>query len=84
MAEQKQQDVINAALAPDSNISPEDVEEKLVEESKKAGTVAYQFDPDASPEKKSEQVESVSRSNLGFFKYGTSSWSIAAVYEDDG
>lgn len=70
MAEQKQQDVINAALDPDSNLTPENVEEKLVEESKKAGTVAYQFDPDASVEKKSEQVASVSCSNPSFHKYG--------------
>lgn len=41
-------------------LSPEAVEQKMVEESQKAGIPAFQFDPDAPPSKKLEQVEAVS------------------------
>lgn len=56
--EAKQQGVIETAQAaandPQSQIQPDVVEKKLVEESRKAGAVAYQFDPDASPEEKAQ------------------------------
>lgn len=39
--------------------APETIEQKLVDESKKAGVPAFQFDPDASPEKKAEQAKMV-------------------------
>ncbi|RAK77104.1 putative membrane bound C2 domain protein (vp115) [Aspergillus fijiensis CBS 313.89] len=42
----------NAAQDPQSDIRAEDVEKTLVEETRKAGVPAYQFDPDASPEAK--------------------------------
>lgn len=41
--------------------APEAIEQKLVDESKKAGVPAFQFDPDASPEKKAEQAKMVRR-----------------------
>ncbi|KAF3483927.1 uncharacterized protein GIQ15_03251 [Arthroderma uncinatum] len=44
--------------------SPESVEKKLVVESEKAGVPAFQFDPDASPEKKAEQAKMAIPSTL--------------------
>ncbi|KAK2790498.1 hypothetical protein FQN52_005515 [Onygenales sp. PD_12] len=38
-------------------VPPEAIEKKIVEESKKAGSAAYQFDPDASNAQKDEQVK---------------------------
>ncbi|ODH23066.1 hypothetical protein ACO22_05420 [Paracoccidioides brasiliensis] len=43
---------------------PETIEKNLVEESKKAGVPAFQFDPDAPNSKKEEQVKAAIPSNL--------------------
>lgn len=60
-AESKQQGIIETAHAaasdPQSKIQPELVEQKLVEESRKAGAVAYQFNPNDSPEEKAKAVK---------------------------
>ncbi|KAL4948242.1 C2 domain-containing protein [Aspergillus filifer] len=60
--EAKQQGAIETAQAasqdPQSHIRPETVEKKLVDETRKAGFPAYQFDPDASPEEKAAAAES--------------------------
>ncbi|TPX21172.1 hypothetical protein DIZ76_015126 [Coccidioides immitis] len=53
----KQEEVVQAAQDPQSNIPPETAERILVEKSRKAGSVAYQFDPNATPEQKDEQVK---------------------------
>ncbi len=58
--ELKQQGAVEAAQNPDSNVTAEDAEKILIEETKKAGGAAYQFDPDASPEEKAAQARSVS------------------------
>jgi hypothetical protein len=62
--ESKQQGIIETAQAaandPQSQIQPELVEQKLVEESRKAGSVAIQFDPNDSPEDKANLASSVS------------------------
>ncbi|KAK2743885.1 hypothetical protein FQN57_004508 [Myotisia sp. PD_48] len=50
-------DVIEAAQTPDAAVNPEKFEDKLVEESQKAGSVAYQFDPQASVKAKEDQVK---------------------------
>ncbi|WEW58994.1 Tricalbin-2 [Emydomyces testavorans] len=55
--ELKQKGAVEAAQDPQSNIRPESVEKILVEESKKAGSTAHQFDPNATPEQKKEQVD---------------------------
>ncbi|KAJ0420392.1 C2 domain-containing protein [Aspergillus carlsbadensis] len=59
--ELKQQGAIETAQAaaqdPGSHIRPETVEQKLVDENRKAGLPAYQFDPDASPEEKAAVAE---------------------------
>ena len=61
--EARQQGAIETAQAasqdPQSHIRPETVEKKLVDETRKAGFPAYQFDPDASPEDKAAAAESV-------------------------
>ncbi|KAL3479044.1 hypothetical protein BJX99DRAFT_89862 [Aspergillus californicus] len=60
--ELKQQGAIETAEAasqdPQSHINPEVVEQKLVDETRKAGIPAYQFNPDASPEAKAAAAES--------------------------
>ncbi len=57
--ELKQQGAIEAARDAASTVSPEAAEKKIVEESKKAGIPAFQFDPNASMEQKKAQVRAV-------------------------
>jgi hypothetical protein len=57
--ELKAQGVEEASRDPESNVTAEDAERKLVEEATKAGAQAYQFDPNASPEEKAAQARSV-------------------------
>lgn len=47
------------AQDPESKVNPDKVEEALVEETRGAGGVAYQFDPNASPQAKAAAAESV-------------------------
>ncbi|KAF7531281.1 hypothetical protein G7054_g9026 [Neopestalotiopsis clavispora] len=54
--ELKQQGAIEAAGNPDSAVTSEDAQRKMVEESRNAGVSAYTFDPDASPEEKRRQI----------------------------
>jgi hypothetical protein len=58
--ELKQQGAMEAARNPDSSVTSDDAQKKIVEESKNAGVVAYSFNPDASPEEKRRQLRSVS------------------------
>ncbi|KAL5334880.1 C2 domain-containing protein [Aspergillus crustosus] len=46
-----------AAHDPQSHLKPETVEKQLVDETRKAGLPAYQFDPDASPEDKAAAAQ---------------------------
>ncbi|KAI9802260.1 MAG: hypothetical protein M1825_002981 [Sarcosagium campestre] len=59
-AELKQQGAVEAAQDPNNNVSSLDAERKIVDETKKAGYQAYQFDPNATPEQKAAQA----RANL--------------------
>jgi hypothetical protein len=59
-AELKTQGVIEAAQDPNSKVTAEDAQERIVAESKKAGAVALTFDPNASPEEKAAQARAVS------------------------
>jgi hypothetical protein len=73
-SELKQQGAIEIAQRavqdPQSNIRPELVEEVLVEETRKAGVPAYQFDPDASTDEKRAVVRAVSHPNcFSFFPF---------------
>lgn len=57
--ELKQQGALEASRDPQSNVSAEDAERKIVEESRKAGVAAFTFDPDATPEQKRAQARAV-------------------------
>jgi hypothetical protein len=61
--ELKEEGVIQAATElqqdPESKVNPDTVEQTLVDESRKAGAAAYQFDPDASPDDKAAAAEAV-------------------------
>lgn len=59
--ELKQEGAIQAAQDPDSNVSAEDAEQVMLNESKRAGTAAFQFDPNASAEEKKAQAKAVSK-----------------------
>ncbi len=56
----KQQGVIEAARDDRSFVTAADAEREMLEESKRAGSDAYQFDPNATPEQKAAQARSVS------------------------
>lgn len=45
---------------PKSNVNPDTVEQKVVDDAQEAGVAAYQFDPDASPEDKANAAKGVS------------------------
>ncbi|KAF2144009.1 uncharacterized protein K452DRAFT_306654 [Aplosporella prunicola CBS 121167] len=55
-AELKEQGAIEAARDPNTSVSPEDAEQKIMNEARKAGGEALAFDPDASPEQKAMQA----------------------------
>ncbi|KAI9790565.1 MAG: hypothetical protein M1833_001916 [Piccolia ochrophora] len=57
-AELKQQGALEAARANGNSLASEDAERKIVEETKKAGYEAYEFNPNASPEEKAAQAHS--------------------------
>jgi hypothetical protein len=59
-AELKTQGVVEAAQDPNSSVTADDAQQKIVTESKKAGVAAFTFDPDASPEEKAAQARAVS------------------------
>jgi hypothetical protein len=58
-SELKQQGAVEAAQDPNSDVTAQDAERVLVDESKKAGVPALQFDPDATPEEKAAQAKAV-------------------------
>ncbi|KAK7744145.1 Tricalbin-2 [Cytospora paraplurivora] len=55
--ELKQQGAIEAARDPESSVSADDAQKKMLQESKAAGVTAFTFDPDASREEKRAQAE---------------------------
>lgn len=58
--EAKQEVAIEAAADPNSKFTAQDAERVIVDESKKAGAAAFQFDPNATPEEKAAQARAVS------------------------
>ncbi len=58
--ELKAQGVEEASRDPDSSVTADDAQRKILIESKKAGVAAFTFDPDASPEEKAAQARAVS------------------------
>jgi hypothetical protein len=63
-AELKAQGAVEAAQNANSTVTSQDAQNKVVEEAKKAGAAAFQFDPDATPEQKAAQARSVSENTL--------------------
>jgi hypothetical protein len=59
-AEIKTEGAVEMARDPNSSVTADDAQKKLVEESKKAGVAAFTFDPNASPEEKAAQARAVS------------------------
>ncbi|RYP42912.1 hypothetical protein DL770_011954 [Monosporascus sp. CRB-9-2] len=55
--ELKLQGAIEASRDPESSITADEAERRLVEESRNAGVAAFTFDPDASPEEKRAQAK---------------------------
>ena len=58
--ELKSQGATEAAQDPHSNVSAENAEQVMADESNKAGITALQFDANASPEEKAAQARAVS------------------------
>lgn len=50
---------MEAAADPNSAVDAHEAEQKMLQESKKAGAAAFEFDPDASPEQKAAQLREV-------------------------
>jgi len=57
--ELKLEGAIEAAQDPNSSVTAQDAEHVMLEESRKAGSAALHFDPNASPEEKAAQARSV-------------------------
>lgn len=60
--ELKQQGALEASRDPESSVTAEDAEKKVLEETKAAGVDAFRFDPDATPAEKKAQAREVGRS----------------------
>jgi hypothetical protein len=58
-SELKQQALEEAARDPKSNVTSDDAQKFMADESKKAGVAAYRFDPNASPEEKAAAAKAV-------------------------
>jgi hypothetical protein len=58
--ELKQHGAVEAAQDENSQVTAEEAEKVLIDESKKGGAAAFQFDPDASPAEKAAQAGAVS------------------------
>jgi hypothetical protein len=72
-AELKSQGVVEAAQDPDSSVTADDAQQKIVTESKKAGVAAFTFDPNASPEEKAAQARAVKYLHFQVHRYKTNS-----------
>lgn len=57
--EQAHEAVIQDAQNPNSQTTAEDAQQALIDNTKRAGGAAFQFNPDASPEDKAAQARSV-------------------------
>ena len=58
--ELKQRGAIEAAEDRNNQVTAQDAEKVMVDESKKGGAVAFQFDPDATPKEKAALAGAVS------------------------
>ncbi|KAH8602678.1 C2 domain-containing protein [Bisporella sp. PMI_857] len=81
-AEIKTHGAVEMANDPNSSVTADDAQKKMVEESKKAGVPAFTFDPDASPEEKAAQARA--RVPEGFHHVHKSKGVAVATDIDDG
>ena len=58
--ELKSQGAAEAARDPNSDVTSEDAERTMIDESTKAGAIGFQFDPNATAEEKAAQAHTVS------------------------
>lgn len=75
--ELKAQGAVEAARNPDSNVTAEDAEKVMIEESRKAGATALHFSADATPEEKAAQAREVNTMRPACNVFGTDHWSQA-------
>jgi hypothetical protein len=59
IGEIKQQGAVEAARDPNSKVTAEDAEHSVINEARKSGAPAFEFDPNASAAEKAAQVNSV-------------------------
>jgi hypothetical protein len=59
IGEIKQQGAVEAARNPNSTVTAEDAEHSVINEARKSGAPAFEFDPNATAEEKAAQVNSV-------------------------
>ena len=57
--ELKSRGAVEAAQNPDSKVNAEDAEHVILDESQKAGAIAFTFDANVSPEAKAAQAHTV-------------------------
>jgi hypothetical protein len=57
--ELKSQGAVEAAQDPNSSVTGDDAARVILDESKKGGSAALQFDPNATPAEKAAQARSV-------------------------
>ena len=58
-SELKAQGVEEAARDPNTNVTSDDAQRKIEQESKKAGIPAFKFDPNATPAEKAAAADAV-------------------------
>ena len=63
-SELKQQGALEAAQDPNSSVTAEAAEDTILRQAKAAGSAAFRFDPNASPEEKAAQLRSVNNPAL--------------------
>lgn len=72
--ELKAQAAVDAAADPNSSVTADEAERVMVNEAKKAGSPAYIFNPDASPEEKAAAAHAV---GPAFSKaFGADNWGV--------
>ena len=69
LGEVKTEAVINAAADPNSSVTAREAEQTIMDEAKKAGSTAYFFDPNTSPEDKAAAVHAVGNFSAKAFPY---------------
>ena len=80
VSEIKQQAIIEKAQDPNSSVSAEAARETIVEETRKAGGTAFQFDPDATGGEKLAQLNAVCACHCPQTRPGSSTDTVYSKY----